>query len=97
MGQIILDALKNAGMWFFQTALIKFVVFVALYLVVGALVLALQDFGIIPSNQNMMQAFSFLPSGLWYFLDYFQFTEFFPIIITAYVAKFIIRRLPIIG
>jgi hypothetical protein len=37
------------------------------------------------------------PSAAWYFLDLFAFSTGLPIIISAFLTRFLIRRLPVIG
>ena len=42
-------------------------------------------------------AFASIPAGAWYFMDILQMNYGLPLIIGAWVARFLIRRLPIIG
>jgi len=38
-----------------------------------------------------------IPSAVWYFLDLFNASAGISVLLTSYVTRFIIRRLPIIG
>lgn len=42
-------------------------------------------------------AFSGIPANIWYFLDMSAVSVGFPLLLTAYVTRFIVRRIPIIG
>lgn len=42
-------------------------------------------------------AFSGLGSGVWFFLDFFNLAFGVPLLISAAVSRFLIRRLPVIG
>ena len=38
-----------------------------------------------------------LPAGLWYFLDIMQFPSGFSMILSAYLLRFMVRRVPFLG
>lgn len=46
---------------------------------------------------GMDTLFNQFPPGAWYFIDLFNIGDFFKFVFCAYVARFIIRRLPIVG
>jgi hypothetical protein len=52
---------------------------------------------ILPSAGNLSGAFSAIPSGMWWLMDMMQFNVEVPMVISAYLTRFIIRRIPIIG
>lgn len=84
--------------WIFRQVLIKFVVFTAIVLVVGFLVPFVIEFlGSKIGTGGLTSAFSYLPAGIWYFLDYFDVGWGLPMMISAWVSRFLIRRLPVIG
>lgn len=84
--------------WIFRTIVIKFVVFTAVFLLMQALVpLALNYLAPFVSGGGLSQAFSGLPAGVWFFLDFFNLGFGVPLILSAYIARFSIRRLPVIG
>lgn len=83
--------------WIFRTVLIKFVVFTALYVVVSAFVSYVVGklSGVGPSALN--SALSAWTPAMWYFADLTLFSQGIPAIISAYILRFAIRRLPVIG
>lgn len=84
--------------WVFRTVVVKFVVMAALFAVVGFLVPYVVGFMASFLNvDSLSSAFSSLPSGVWYFLDYFQVSFGLPLLISAWVSRFLIRRMPVIG
>jgi len=93
MGAIISAALG----WFVKTILIKFVVFTILYLVVTAfisyLISKLTTFG----PESMLSALSAWSPEMWFFADLTLFTTGFPAVISAFILRFSIRRIPLIG
>jgi len=84
--------------WIFRQIVIKFVVFGALFAVVALLVpIAVGYLGSFISPTGLDGAFSALPPGIWWFLDIFRMDFGFPLVISAFVSRFLIRRLPVIG
>ncbi len=84
--------------WIFRTVVIKFVVMAALFAVVGFLVpYVISWLGGFLDVQYLTSAFGSLPSGVWYFLDYFKVPFGLPLLISAAVSRFVIRRIPLIG
>ncbi len=79
-----------------RTVVVKFVVFAALFAVVSAFITylgaKLPDFA---SSLNF--GFASLPPSIWYFLDTFSIAQGFPLLIAAYILRFMIRRIPVIG
>lgn len=94
---IVLSALYAALGWLVRSVLIKFVVFFALFFVVTELVSVLQSSGLLPSSGSINGALGGIPSSVWYFLDLFNFSMGFPALLSAWVARFIVRRIPVIG
>ncbi len=84
--------------WLLRGAQIKFVLFTviaALFTFLMSFVLPqIVDF-ISPSGLNA--AFSSVDPRIWYFINLFNLTAGLPLIISAYVSRFIIRRLPFVG
>jgi hypothetical protein len=51
-----------------------------------------------PSAMASLTAlFQSVPPGLWWFLDTMRLDIGIPVVFSAYVARFVIRRLPVIG
>lgn len=95
-------AVAIAAVWSFagfllRTVVFKLVAFSILYAVVLGFVAYLQGSGLLPTAASMSGAFGGLSSGLWYFLDLFAISVGLPIIVGAWLTRFIIRRIPIIG
>ncbi|AFH91928.1 DUF2523 family protein [Providencia stuartii] len=51
----------------------------------------------LPKSTNLAELFGSLPDAIWYFLNLLQFPLGVPLVISAMLTRFIIRRLPIIG
>ncbi|AUH51045.1 DUF2523 domain-containing protein [Chromobacterium sp. ATCC 53434] len=93
----ILSSAMNAALAFLvRSIIVKFVTFFALYFVVkeffDVLVTLLPSSGI-----YLTQAFSALPTGVWYFMDLLGVTTAVPAMLSAHVLSFMIRRIPVIG
>lgn len=89
--------LSSAIGWIFRTVLVKFIVFTVLYVVVSAFVSYVMGklSGVGPGALN--SALSAWSPAMWYFADLTLFSQGIPAIISAYVLRFAIRRLPVIG
>jgi hypothetical protein len=83
--------------WLLRQVLVKFVVLSACFAVIGyflPLVWAkVQPF----TSINLASFFTALPPGVWYFLDLARLDFGLPLMLSAIVARFIIRRLPMVG
>lgn len=97
MFAILLSAFWTVLGFVLRSILIKFVVFFALYFVVGGFVDVLVSSDILPSAELLTAGLSAIPPGVWYFLDLVQFSTGIEIVISATTSKFIIRRIPLIG
>jgi len=76
---------------------VKFVVFTAIYLLLGVLgSMALALLGILDFT-GIGTLFGDLPDGLLFFLGVFRLDVGIPMILAAMAARFAIRRLPVIG
>lgn len=89
--------LSTAIGWIFRTVLVKFLAFTVLYVVVSAFVSYVigKLSGVGPNALN--SALSGWTPAMWYFADLTLFSQGIPAIISAYILRFSIRRLPIIG
>jgi hypothetical protein len=45
----------------------------------------------------LTNAFNGLPAGIWYFIDLARLDFGIPLVLSAFIARFLIRRLPVIG
>ena len=94
----ILAFLAPVLQYILQGAVIKFIVMIALFALMTFLVpLAMGWVAPFVSGSAMSSAFGAIPSGVWFFLDFFDLGYGVPLLLSAYVAGFLIRRLPIIG
>lgn len=84
--------------WIFREVLLKFVVFTSLYAVVAFLIPKAITL-ITPwiGTGSLSGAFAGLGSGVWFFLDFFNLGYGVPLLISAAVTRFLIRRMPVIG
>ncbi len=92
---IFLSALNSILGWAFRTLVIKFVIFTALYLAVHELVSVMASW--LPTGASLSSAFAGIGAGTWYFLDLFAVSVGVPLMVSAYLTRFIIRRIPVIG
>ncbi|MGM9516794.1 DUF2523 family protein [Roseateles sp. DB2] len=92
---IFLSALNSILGWAFRTLVIKFVLFTALYLAVYELVSVMASW--LPTGASLSSAFAGIGAGTWYFLDLFAVSVGVPMMVSAFLTRFIIRRIPVIG
>ena len=78
-----------------RSVLVKFVTFFALFFVVVAFVAVLAP--LLPTSSGLSGALGNLSASVWYFLDLFQVPYGISATISAFVLRFIIRRIPVIG
>lgn len=84
--------------WIFRDVVVKFVIFSAMFAVVAFLVpKAIAYLGSFVNPSGLTNAFGAVGPGVWFFLDFFQLGYGVPLLISAWVARFLIRRLPVIG
>ncbi len=84
--------------WILREVVLKFVVFTVIFAVVAFFVpYAVNYLGSFASTSALNSAFAGIPAGVWYFLDLFRLDYGAPLVISAYVSRFLIRRLPVIG
>lgn len=84
--------------WLLREVVIKFVIMGAVYLVITEL--APVGLGLISGFLNvgvLNSAFSGLPPGVWWFLDFTRLDYGLPLIMSAAVAAFLFRRIPFLN
>lgn len=74
---------------------IKFVVMLVLYLIFT--VLMDMVFSLFPNWFSLNGVLNSIPTGAWWFLDMIGFDYGAPLIIGAWVTRFLIRRIPFVG
>jgi hypothetical protein len=95
MFAILASVFNGALGWVFRVVIVRFVVLVALAAVVAEMAQVL--IGLLPSWMSFAGLFGGFTPLLWYFVDMFRLDYGLPIIVSAYVTRFLIRRIPVIG
>ena len=87
-----------AFQWLIRTVLVKVIAFTAVFgLVVAIAPVAIAHLAPYLGTTGLNSAFSGLPNGVSYFLGLFRLDYGIPLLISATVSRFLIRRLPVIG
>ncbi len=92
---IVLSALNAVLAFLVRSILVKFVVYFALFFVTTEFISVISD--ILPTGSDLSSALGGVPSDVWYFIDLFNVSTGIPILLSAWVTRFIIRRIPVIG
>jgi len=92
---ILLSALNVIVGFIFRSIIIKFVLYFALWFVTTEALSILTSY--LPTSSALTGALSGISPGVWYFLDLFSVTYGIPTVLSAFVTRFIIRRVPLIG
>lgn len=92
---IVLSALNVLLGFVFRSVLVKFVLYFGLYFVVTEFIAIVATH--LPDATALSSSLGGIPSAVWYFLDLFNVSAGLPIVVSAYVTRFAIRRLPVIG
>ena len=88
----------SALSWLVKGVVIKALVMGVVFVVVAELTPLVIDYlGNLISPGGLTTAFSGIPPGVWFFLDFFALDFGLPLIMSAQVARFLIRRIPFIG
>lgn len=95
MWVFLLSAVNTLLGFVFRSAVIKFVLYFGLFFVVTEFLSILSP--ILPDGSGLAGALGGIPAGVWYFLDLFNVSAGIPILLSAYVTRFVIRRIPLIG
>jgi hypothetical protein len=92
----ILLSTANALLAFvLRSVIVKFVLYFGLFFVVTEFMQILSP--MLPNANGLSGALGGIPADVWYFLDLFNVTAGIPMLLSAWVTRFVIRRLPIIG
>ncbi|WP_304349394.1 DUF2523 family protein [Comamonas testosteroni] len=94
---ILMSAFGSSLGWVFRVVVIKFIVFTVLFVVVSAFMAAIVNYGVIPSFSNAQSMAGNISSGAAYIFSLFKIWTGISMIITAYITRFMIRRIPFIG
>lgn len=84
--------------WFLRAVVVKFLVMAVAVVVVSQLLPIVGNLiGSFVSASSLTSAWSALTAGEWFFLDFFRLDVGVPLVVSAYIARFLIRRIPFIG
>jgi hypothetical protein len=92
---ILTSALFGVLGWLVKSIVVKFGIFFALYFVTTGFVSLIV--GLLPDGSSVNSALSGIGQGTWFFLDVFMLQTGLAAVVSAYVTRFIIRRIPLIG
>ncbi|EES9565199.1 DUF2523 family protein [Escherichia coli] len=92
---ILVSAFNTVLGFLLRTAVIKFIIFFSLYFIVQAFIPVLN--ALLPTNIDFISMFNSLPDSAWYFINIFAVTDGIKMMLSAYLTRFIIRRIPVIG
>lgn len=94
----ILAILWPAVSFFLRVVVVKFFALTGIFAIMAVVVPAAISL-IAPKigTGGLSSSFSGLSAGIWWVLDAFSLGYGLPLIISAFIARFLIRRLPIIG
>ncbi|MDT0358119.1 DUF2523 family protein [Herbaspirillum huttiense F1] len=92
---IVLSALNAVLAFVLRSIIVKFVVFFALFFVTTEFMAVIVQF--LPTGDQLTNAFGGIPNAAWYFLNLFNIKAGIPLLLSAYVTRFTIRRIPLIG
>ncbi len=94
----LLQVLLAAGAFFVRGVFVKIIVMAAIFWAVSELTPWLMSH-LTPwlGSASLDAAFGSLPSSVWFFLDFMALDYGVPLVISAYVTRFLIRRIPVIG
>ena len=92
---IFLSALWTILGWVFRSVLVKFALYFGLFFVTTEFIQEIVS--LLPSSSALASAFASIPPGMWWMMDMMQFNTGVPMVVSAYLTRFIIRRIPIIG
>lgn len=80
--------------WVFRSVVFKFVVVVVIFWIISELAPVL---GSLLPTIGFGDTFTVIDPGVWFFLDFFQIPTGVSMLLSAYVTRFLIRRIPFIG
>lgn len=84
--------------WALREVILKFLIMGAVFVVVSELVpLIVELLAPFIGVANLDTVFSALPESLWWFLDFARLDDGLPLVISASVARFLIRRIPFLN
>lgn len=84
--------------WILRVIIVKFIILTSLFVLLAYLVpKALTYLAPWLTGASLSSTFAVVSPGVWFFLDFFQIGYGLPLLISAVITRFLIRRLPVIG
>lgn len=84
--------------WLLREVLLKFLIMGAVFIVVSELVpMVVELIAPFIGIQSLDVVFSALPDAVWYFMDFARLDDGVPLLISAVVTRFLIRRIPFLN
>lgn len=84
--------------WIFRAVVIRAVIFMALFAMLSLFVpWAIELLAPHIGSGSLSGAFGYFSPEMWWFLDFFRLDIGIPLLISAAVSAFLIRRIPMIG
>lgn len=95
MLNILLPALQTFAGFLFRSIIVKFFLYFALFFVIKEFIDVLLP--MFPGAGILTSALGGLTPSVWFFLDLFKFDVGINVCLAAFVTRFIIRRVPLLG
>lgn len=92
---ILVSAFNFILGWVVRSVLVKFVLFFGLYFVTSEFLQVISS--LLPNASSLNGALSGISASTAYFLDVFALQSGLSLVVSAYVTRFVIRRIPVIG
>lgn len=92
---ILVSAFNFILTWLVRSVLVKFVLFFGLYFVTTEFMQVIAS--LLPNASSLNGSLSAIAGNTSYFLDVFALQTGLSLVVSAYVTRFVIRRIPIIG
>lgn len=95
---LVAPIVASALSWLLREVVLKFVIMAVLFAVVSELMpLVLGYVAPFIAPAGLTDVFRQIPPGVWFFWDAFRLDYGIPLMLSALVARFCIRRLPVVG
>lgn len=91
----VLSALFSLAAWAFKSSIVKFATFFAFFFITTEFVQLLVP--LLPTGDLLSSLLSSLDPGVWWFLDLLKIDYGISAMLSSFVVRFIIRRIPVIG
>lgn len=95
MKAVLVGAVNYLFLLFVRVSPIHFIASLVIFFLLNLMIQAV--FMFLPNWINLNGVFSYLTPEMWFFLDLLNINLGAPLMITAFVTRFLIRRIPIVG